>query len=355
MVKIAIVNDTHFGVRGDSQVFLDHQEIFFNEVFFPYLDEHSIRTVFDLGDTFDRRKYINYVTLRRSKEFFFNQMMKRDIEYHAIVGNHSVYFTNTNEINSMNLLLQEYKNFHIYEKDPIELTFGSTRFMMVPWITKDNYEACMNSIESTKASVLLGHFAIEGFEMEKGSVCDHGLKAEVFSKFEAVYSGHFHHPSEHRNIKYLGAQYEMTWSDYAGRRGFHVFDTETRDITFVENPNRIFHKIDYDDADLAIDDIVNLDVSMLKNTYIKVIVKNRTNAYLYDTFLNRLADSGAADIKSIDDSLNLESAGVNDILDETQDTKGILHSYIDTIDTNVDKKKIKRVIDDLYTEAMSVQ
>jgi DNA repair exonuclease SbcCD nuclease subunit len=353
-MKIAFVNDNHFGVRGDSQVFLDHQEKFFREIFFPYLDENSIKVVMDLGDTFDRRKYVNYVTLKRAKEFFFNQMASRDIEYHAVVGNHSVYFTNTNEVNSMDLLLREYKNFHIYETEPKELTFGSTRFMMVPWITKDNRDVCVEAIDKSSAQILLGHFEIEGFEMMKGTVCDHGMKKDTFSKFEAVYSGHFHHPSEYGNIKYLGAQYEMTWSDYAGRRGFHVFDTETKDITFVENPNRIFHKIEYDDADMTIDEIASLDTSVLKNTYVKVIVKNRTNSYLYDMFLNRIADSGAVDVKSVDDSLNLESSGVNEILDETQDTKDILHSYIDSIETSVEKKKIKKVIDELYLEAMNL-
>ncbi len=305
--------------------------------------------------TFDRRKYINYVTLKRVKQFFFNQMSARGIEYHAIVGNHSVYFTNTNEVNSMDLLLQEYKNFHIYEREPKELTFGSTQFMMVPWITKDNQEVCVDSIEKTSAQILLGHFEIEGFEMMKGTVCDHGMKKDVFTRFESVYSGHFHHPSEYSNIKYLGAQYEMTWSDYAGRRGFHVFDTETRNLEFVENPNRVFHKIEYDDRDMNIDDIASIDASVLKNTYVKVVVKHRTNSYLYDMFLNKISESGAADVKSVDDSLNLESSGVADILDETQDTKDILHTYIDSIETNIDKKKIKRVIDDLYAEALSIQ
>ena len=226
--------------------------------------------------------------------------------------------------------------------------------MMVPWITKDNLETCTQAITATSAQILLGHFEIEGFEMMKGTVCYHGMNKDAFSKFEAVYSGHFHHPSEYGNIKYLGAQYEMTWSYYAGRRGFHIFDTETRDIHFVENTNRVFHKIEYDDSDMNIDDIANLDVSILKNTYVKVIVKNRTNSYLYDMFLNRIADSGAADVKSVDDSLNLESAGVDEILDETQDTKDILHSYIDSIETSIEKKKIKKVIDDLYLEAINL-
>lgn len=353
-MKLAIVNDTHFGVRGDSRVFLDHQQRFFENVFFPYLDKHDIKVVLDLGDTFDRRKYINYVTLKRAKDFFFDQLAKRSIEYHAVVGNHSVYYTNTNEVNSMSLLLKEYDNFYFYEREPVELTFGSTRVMMVPWITKNNVDICLKSISETKAPILMGHFEIKGFEMLRGSLCDHGLDKNIFSGFETVYSGHFHHPSEYGNIKYLGAQYEMTWSDYDGKRGFHVFDTESRNVEWVENPYRVFLKIEYDDADMTIEDIAALDTSMLKDTYIKLIIKNRTNSYIHDLFMNKLTDAGAADVKSIEDSLNLESSGVSDILDETQDTKDILHNYIETIETKIEKKQIKKLVDELYTEALSV-
>jgi len=354
-MKIAIITDMHLGVRGDSQVFLDHQEKFFTNTFFPYLDEHGIKIVLDLGDTFDRRKYINYVTLKRAKDFFFDQLDKRNIEYHAVVGNHSVYFTNTNEVNSMNLLLPEYRNFHVYEHEPIELTFGSSRVMMVPWITKNNAQICIDMMTSSKAHVLMGHFEIKGFEMLKGSICDHGMEKEAFKGFESVYSGHFHHPSEYDNIRYLGAPYEMTWSDYAGKRGFHIFDSETRDIEFIANPYRVFHKIEYDDSDMTIEDIAAIESDVLKDTYIKVIIKNRSNHYLYDLFLNKLSDSGAADVKSIEDSLNLESSGVEEILDETKDTKEILHNYIDSIETAIDKKKVKAIIDDLYLEASSIQ
>lgn len=355
MTKIAIINDTHFGCRGDSPVFLDHQEKFFKEVFFPKLDKENIKIVFDLGDTFDRRKYINFITLNRAKEFFFDELQKRDIEYHAIVGNHSVYYTNTNEINSMKLLLQEYKNFHIYVSEPKELTFDNTRIMMVPWITKDNYDTCSQRMKETDAHILMGHFAIQGFEMSKGNICDHGMLKEDFSKFEAVYSGHFHHPSEYNNIRYLGAQYEMTWIDYGGKRGFHILDAQTRNLEFVQNPYHLFHKITYDDTDMTIEDVANLQTEILKDTYVKVIVQNRTNPYIYDLFLARLNDSGAADVKAIEDTLNLESAGVEDILDESKDTKDILHDYIDSIDTVISKNKIKTVIDELYSEALSIK
>lgn len=353
-MKIAIITDMHIGVRGDSRIFLDHQERFFKEIFFPYLDENNITTVLDLGDTFDRRKFVNYVTLKRGKEFFFDELQKRNIEYHAVVGNHSVYYTNTNEVNSMSLLLGEYDNFHIYENEPKELTFGSTSIMMVPWITRDNADKCFTAIFGTKVPILMGHFEIEGFEMLKGQLCDHGMDVNFFKGFEQVYSGHFHHPSNYGNIRYLGAPYEMTWSDYGGKRGFHILDTETRDLEWIENPFKVYHKIEYDDADMTIDDIANLDVSNIRDSYIKVIVKNRTNPYIHDLFINKLADGGAADVKSIEDTLNIESEGVDDILDETKDTKDILHSYIESLETRVDKTNIKKLIDELYVEASSI-
>jgi DNA repair exonuclease SbcCD nuclease subunit len=353
-MKIAIITDMHLGVRGDSKVFLDHQEKFFSEVFFPYLDEHDIKIVLDLGDTFDRRKYVNYVTLARAKKMFFDQLSNRNIEYHAIVGNHSVYYTNTNEVNSMNLLLQEYSNFNIYQDKPIELTFGSTSVIMVPWLTKTNMESSLEAMKNSTANICMGHFAIQGFEMLKGAINDHGLQKDVFTHFEQVYSGHFHHPSEYGNIKYLGAPYEMTWSDYQGRRGFRILDTETRELEWILNPFQIYHKIDYDDSDMTIEEIAALDTDNIKDAYIKVIVKERSNPYIYDLFINKLTDAGAADVKAIEDSLNLESEGVEDILDETKDTKEILHSYIDSLDTKVDRKDIKMLIDDLYSEAQQI-
>ena len=353
-MKIAIITDMHLGVRGDSKVFLDHQEKFFSEVFFPYIDSNDIKIVLDLGDTFDRRKYINYVTLNRAKKFFFNQLQERNIEYHAITGNHSVYYSNTNEVNSMDLLLQEYDNFHIYESTPVNLTFGSTNVVMVPWLTKDNIQNSLDVLKTSTAHICMGHFDIVGFEMLKGTLCSHGLNKEVFTHFESVYSGHFHHPSEYGNINYLGAPYEMTWSDHGGKRGFRVLDTETRDLEWVLNPFPVFHKIEYDDADMSVEDVEALDVSNIKNAFVKVVVKNRTNPYVYDLFLDKLSDSGASDVKSIEDSLNLEDSGVEEILDESADTKDILHSYIETLDTAANKQAIKQIVDDLYNEALSL-
>ena len=254
----------------------------------------------------------------------------------------------------MDLLLQEYDNFHIYESNPVNLTFGSTNVVMVPWLTKDNIQNSLDVLKTSTAHICMGHFDIVGFEMLKGTLCSHGLNKEVFAHFESVYSGHFHHPSEYGNINYLGAPYEMTWSDHGGKRGFRVLDTETRDLEWVLNPFPVFHKIEYDDADMSVEDVEALDVSNIKNAFVKVVVKNRTNPYVYDLFLDKLSDSGASDVKSIEDSLNLEDSGVEEILDESADTKDILHSYIETLDTAANKQAIKQIVDELYNEALSL-
>jgi len=353
-MKIAIVTDIHIGARGDSRVFHEVQRKFFQEVFFPYIDEHGITTVFDLGDTFDRRKYINYVSLQKGKEFLFDELAKRNINFHALIGNHDTYYSNMNDVNSMNLLLQEYPSFTLYQDIAEHLEIDGTKFLMLPWISKENAEENFKIIKESDANVVMGHLEVKGFEMMRGALCTHGLEVDVFKQFEDVYSGHFHHPSRYGNIEYLGAPYEMTWSDYNGSRGFHVFDTQTRKMEKIENPNRVFFKIDYDDEHWTVDDVASYDVDRYKDTFVKIIIKNRTNAYLYDMFMSRISECGAVDVKAIDDNLNLETAGVDEILDETKDTTEILHNYIESLETQVDKLKIKKTIDDLYHEAMEL-
>ena len=61
-MKIALLNDTHFGARNDSPAFLDYFMRFYNEIFFPYCKENNITTLIHLGDVVDRRKFINFKT-----------------------------------------------------------------------------------------------------------------------------------------------------------------------------------------------------------------------------------------------------------------------------------------------------
>jgi len=345
---------THtFGVRGDSTIFLDYQEKFYKDVFFPHLKDAGVNTVLHLGDLFDRRKFINFVTLSKTKKTFLEPLKEMGIEMHIVVGNHDTSFKNTNEVNSLNLLLQEYDNIHVYENEPVELELGSSNIMLAPWITKENEEMFLEKASKTRCSILAGHFEFQGFEMTRGHMSKHGYKPSDFTKFEMIWSGHFHIPSKYDNVEYLGAPYEMDWSDYDGIRGFHIFDTETKELTKIRNPYRLHHKIVYDDTDMTIEDVANLDVSILKDTFVMMVVNNKTNPYIFEMLVDKIDNSGAADVKIVEDALSLESIADDETINEAKDTREILHGYVDSMDTKVEKTRIKNLLDELYVEAMN--
>ena len=202
---------------------------------------------------------------------------------------------------------------------------------------------------------MMGHLELNGFEMYKGAVCETGLDLKEFSKFDMVLSGHFHHRSSSNNIYYLGAPYEITWSDYQDPKGFHIFDTQTRELEFIENPFNMFYKFMYNDSDMKIEDLDDIDLSTYENTYMKVIIQNKTNPYLFDLFIDRLTKVGVHNLQIIEDLFNLDIGNESDIIDEAKSTMEMLESYVEQIDTKVSKKKLKGLFQGLYNEALALE
>lgn len=251
-MKIALITDQHFGARNDSVLFLDFYEKFYSETFFPKLKEENIKTLLILGDTFDRRKYVNFNTLHRAKEMFFDKLSELNIQVYMLAGNHDTFYKNTNKVNSVDLLLREYQNILVVDEPmTIHLNFKneSDDILMIPWICADNYNRCLDEITNSKIRLCAGHFEISGFSMYRGHPCQEGLNRELFRRFEYTFSGHYHHKSSSDGIHYLGNPYELTWQDYQDSRGFHIFDLDTRTLVFHRNPNVMFYRVVYDDSD----------------------------------------------------------------------------------------------------------
>jgi len=355
-MKIALITDQHFGVRNDSPVFHDYFEKFYKEFFFPYLELNGITEIIDLGDTFDRRKYINFYSLSRARKYWYD-VIKDSNKYHltSLVGNHVIPYKNTLSINALDLLLNEYDGCVRNVSAPEVITYDGCQIMMVPWICEDNYDDTMKLINETTAQVTFGHLELGGFEMYKGAVQHEGMDSSVFSKFDVVCSGHYHHKSSRGNINYLGCPYEMTWSDYNDTKGFHVFDTKTRQLTFIENPYRMFHKFVYDDSNKTLNEIIEQDFSKYKNTFVKVIVKTKNNPYWFDLLIDKLEKSDTVNIQVVDDNLNLNLESDDSIIDEAEDTLTILHKYVDNLELNTDKAALDGLLRSLYEEALSVE
>ena len=354
-MQIALITDTHYGIRNDSHIFYDYFKRFLDDVFFPTLEKQGIRQVIHLGDVVDRRKYVNFLTLYHLRRDFLEEFEKRMIDLYIILGNHDTYYKNTNEINAVRELIEgKYQFIHVIER-PQVVEFDRTEILLLPWICEDNLEESMNAIRTTPATVLMGHLELNGFEMFRGSISDHGLDHRLFDRFDVVCSGHFHHKSSTGNIHYLGAFAEYTWSDYDDPRGFHLFDTDTRELTFIQNPYRMFEKIWYDDTNKTVEEVVFDREIDVRNKMVKVIVVNKTNPYWFDLFIDRVEKAGATDLQVVEDHMNLDLMADEDIVDEAEDTLTVFKKYIGQLSLSVDQKKLERLITGLYNEALQVE
>jgi len=349
-MKVAIITDQHFGARNDSIAFLDFFQKFYDNIFFPTLDENNIDTVLILGDTFDRRKYVNFYALDRAKKMFFDKLEERGIRVHMLAGNHDTYYKNTNEVNSPELLLTEYNNIDVISK-PETIIIDGTSICMMPWICPDNYQDSIDQIKNTKAEICMGHFEIAGFAMHRGMESHDGLSKDLFQRFDMVFSGHYHHRSDDGHIYYLGNPYELTWQDYNDTRGFHLFDLETRRLEFIANHYTMFKRIEYDDKEK---EPVNLDAFDLKESFVKLIVVNKTDFYKFDKFTQKLYNKGCYEIKIIENMSEFEDGEIDSDIN-LEDTVSVLSNYIESIETDVDKEKIKTFMKSLYTEAINVE
>jgi DNA repair exonuclease SbcCD nuclease subunit len=348
-MKIAIITDTHWGVRNDHQAFLDNNKKFLDDVFFPFIDAHSIVDVVHLGDLVDRRKYLNINTAKRLRDDFIEPLHARGIRAHLTIGNHDTYYKNTNSVNSIREFYKD--DFTIYEQaETVE--FDGVPILLMPWICDDNRDHALESIRTTNAQICMGHLELSGFEMYRGSPLSHGDDPILFSRFDLVCSGHYHRRSTSGNINYLGSHAEFTWSDYDDPKGFHVLDTETRDLTFIENPYHMFRKMWYNDKDKSTEEILERDFSKYAGAYVKLIVTNKENPFSFDLFTSKLYEAGPIEVTIVEDHRNMDAISEADLINETEDTLTILSKYIKTIESNVDNERLDILMRSLYLEAL---
>ena len=349
-MKVALVTDTHFGARSDSLAFDGYFAKFYDETFFPYLVEHDIKTICHLGDIFDRRKYINFNTLRSCKRYFFQKAQDLGIDIHMIPGNHDTYFKNTNDVNSPDLLLGEYNNITLYQ-EPTEIMLDREKVLYLPWICGENYDRTMAKIKESDAKTCFGHFEFAGYFLLPGMPNLHGMDTDAFSNFDLVVSGHFHHRHSRGNITYMGNPYEITWSDYKDPRGFAIYDTVERGLEYINNTNRIFHKIYYDDSDFQGSNAIgNFDFTSVVGTNVKLIVNKKTDFKKFDNFVDRLYTCNLIDLKIIEDFSEFEDEALGEEID-LEDTMTLLKEYVDVVETDLNKQRIKNLLQSLYIEA----
>ena len=355
-MKIAILNDTHCGVRNSSEIFMKYHERFYNEIFFPYLKKHNITKILHLGDYYENRKFINFKSLEHNRKIFLEKLREYKIHMDIIPGNHDVFYKNTNDLNSLKELLGHYMaEVQIIER-PTVVNYDGLNVALLPWINPENEKKSLEFLEKCDASILGAHLEVEGFEMQAGIPCTHGMNPDVFSNFEMVLSGHFHTKSQHGPIYYLGSQYEMFWSDAHDDKFFHVLDTDDRSLTPVRNPITIFQRIYYDDTCEKAE--MKYGIGKLPDVnekFVKLVVVNKSNPKLFERYVDRLQMKGIHELKIAENFSEFIGENVGDDKISVESTEDLLYSYIDSVETPLNRERIKTEVHQLMTEAQSLE
>ena len=351
-MKVAILNDTHCGVRNSSDIFINYQEAFYTDVFFPYLQENDIKHILHLGDYYEHRRFINFKALSANRKHFLEKLREYGITMDIIPGNHDTYYKNTNNLNSLKELLGHYMNEVSIVNDASVLDYDGLKVGLVPWICQDNEAEVTDFLNNCKADVIGGHFDIIGFDMIRGVPCTSGMTSDKLRRFELVLSGHYHCKSNQGNIHYLGSQMEFFWNDAGDDKFFHILDTDTRELLPVRNPITLYEKIYYDDEK---QDYNNWSTSHLDEKFVKVVVVNKTDLFTFERFLDRIQSRNIHDLKIQENLTEFLGENVEDDGLEVEDTSELLRGYVENVETPLDKERIKKELLELMQEAETVE
>ena len=347
-MKIAIITDQHFGARKNSKLFHDYFLKFYEDIFFPTLIKEGITTIVDMGDTFDSRKGVDFVSLEWAKNNYYDKLEELGITIHTIIGNHTAYYKNTNDLSGVGLFLREYDNVKIYSEAE-EVTLDKTKFLFVPWINSENQNKTFELIEESDSPCVMGHLELNGFMATRGHYMEHGMDANVFDKFDRVFTGHYHMRSNQGNVFYLGNPYEMYWNDVNDReRGFHLFDTDTLVHTPINNPYQIFHNLYYEDTPHQM-----LDITKYNQKILKVIVRKKSDPKQFEKYIDKLYSSNLAELKIVENFDFTE--GEEFEAEESEDTISLLNRYIQESEVDLDKSIVTEILQDVYREACEVE
>ncbi len=352
-MKIALLNDTHCGVRNSSEVFINFQKRFYEEIFFPYCKNNNIKQIIHLGDYYDHRKFVNFKALRENRRHFLEPMKQAGMNMDIIPGNHDVFHKNTNSLCSLKELLGYYTSNINIIMQPSTINYDGLDIHLLPWINPENYDHSMEFVAKNKG-ILMAHLELQGFEMMRGikQPIGHGMGVEPFKHYDLCLSGHYHASSQQGNIRYLGCQMEFTWADAGDQKYFHIFDTDTQEIERIGNPLKMFEKIQYDDTNY---DYKNYDINTCIDKFVKVIVGNKSNPFMFDKFIERISELKTHDIKIAENFSEFLGENVLTNVEYIENTTELMASYIDGVNTDLVKDQLKTLMNSLYNDALDME
>ena len=241
--KVMIFSDFHWGKSKNSDIKINQNEKFIKWLI-KQAHSNDITDIIFMGDWFESRNTISVKTYNHSYDAL-KSMSDSGLTVHMIIGNHDIYYRETNTVNSLKPY-NEIPNIHIYtDAEPVSFN-GEHKGLLVPWETFD-----YNTMKDGKYDVMFGHFEFIGamHNAVSSDTSKHGFNGnEMTGVAPLVFSGHYHARREY-NFKNglvlcVGCPLQLDWGDYGDTKGIYIYDSITNGYEFIENDvNAIYVKV----------------------------------------------------------------------------------------------------------------
>ena len=245
--RIWFITDTHFGVRNNSNDWIEIMRDYFEKWFIPMIKENYKPgdILIHLGDVYDSRQSLNIKVLNLGVSIFesLSEIFKDGI--YVIAGNHDLWGKNSNDVNSLKSI-KWIPRVNIIE-NPLTIRIGDKNLFMMPW--RANHEEESQTLENVEPhDILCCHADIRGLKFNKYTTVEEGASIEKLKKFKIVYSGHIHYSQKSQNIRMLGSPYELTRSDIDNPKFILLLDLDNmEEKVFVNNFSPKFKKLYFHD------------------------------------------------------------------------------------------------------------
>ena len=119
----------------------------------------------------------------------------------------------------------------------------------------------------------------------------------------------------------------------------------------VQNTVTMFHKIYYDEDTVKYFE----DLSYLDGKFVKLIVNNRSDIQKFERYVERIQQQKIHELKIAEDFREFRGENVSDEDLRVDDTETLIYNYIQEVETDLDKDRIKGVVSELMVEAQAVE
>lgn len=326
-----LITDTHFGIKNNSQLWLNSQLDYVYKEFIPLLKKIKNQndvlelSVIHCGDLFDSKSSINPLIYYK-----VNKLLK-DIcsvanELIILAGNHDCYSQIEEDYNINSLdMLKPPSNCKIVSN---EVYYKNSNVAFIPWFEFHNIDKLKNSTKD--CNLIFTHTDLAHL--------DENIATAIFDK--NIISGHIHVPYKKGNKFNIGACWAMNFLDSNSQRGIYIIENwDFNTIKFVENNSSIkFYRLRNDEIfdDTVFDSIKKTDKVEI---YIDKIL------YVEKKYLDRIAKAN----ESFDCKVIVTDQGVSEVCEDEIYNKEEWN-ILDMIEKTIPKKlmeKFKKILNEL--------